>query len=460
MGDNFKEYLLKEYEEVAGAHFKTLESVSAFFKNYIVIMSLPAAIFSFFFQKEDYSRFNNLLISIAFIAFSAIGIGVCLYIINLRLDAILYARTVNGIRRFFYNSSQTDNLEKLKIRTLPVSTLVPSYHDVSNFWPVLSVFSIFNGMYAAIGTVFFASYYLGITNKEAIHDLIVGIYATPLSVLILMIGAHFLFFKELAWYREFGYLKSNIIGIDIDGVLNKHRDHFCTIVTERGVSLLPEGITHMPVHEMENLQPRISREDEIYVFNSPKYWLEMPPTEDGAENIKKLLNALGFKIYIFTHRPWPDTTYLNESDAEKTHRAWVCEMLRFIQAIPLFRMKVLQLLLFNVYYRHFKTKMIDQATILWLKKHNYKYNKLIIEKGNENLLSKRTKLRNRLVFSGKKRIKFFVEDDLEKAIKLSYICDIVYLIDHPYNHDDGNLPSNIIRVVGWNDIFRQIRKAV
>lgn len=459
MDDSFKEFLLREYEEVAGAHFKTLESISAFFKNYIVIMSLPAAIFSYFFSKDNFSNFNYLLLSIAFLAFSIIGMGVCLYVINLRLDAILYARTVNGIRRFFYNSAEIDTLQKIKIRTLPASTLTPAYHDCWNFWPVLLVFAIFDGVYASIGSIFLFAFSLGVAQEEGLNEIIAGTYAVPISVFILVVVAHVLFFKELAWYREFGYLKSNIIGIDVDGVLNKHREHFCQILSRFGVSILPENITHIPIHEIPNLNPPVSRANEIGVFNSPEYWMEMPQREQAADNVKKLANSLGFKIYIFTYRPWPDSTNLSGAPAKQLLSDWQQKTLEYIHSIPQKKKRYFEIIKYYLYYRHSEGAIINQVSRLWLDMLGFKYDKLIVEKGNENILSKRTRIKNRIALSGRKNIKFFIEDDLEKAVKLAYICDLVYLIDHPYNQSVEELPSNLIRVTEWIDIFRHIRKA-
>ena len=48
-----------------------------------------------------------------------------------------------------------------------------------------------------------------------------------------------------------------------------------------------------------------------------------------------------------------------------------------------------------------------------------------------------------------------MEDDLAKARKLADICDIVYLIDQPYNQTLA-LPNNIVRVKNWTGIKQHI----
>jgi len=95
------------------------------------------------------------------------------------------------------------------------------------------------------------------------------------------------------------------LGIDIDGVLNKHRDQFSLLLYEKtGRKIDPDDITVLPVHEDDTLN--VKREDERLVFNDPKYWTDMPVIEDAANVIQKLRNMFNIKICIFTHRPWPE----------------------------------------------------------------------------------------------------------------------------------------------------------
>jgi len=63
----------------------------------------------------------------------------------------------------------------------------------------------------------------------------------------------------------------------------------------------------------------------------------------------------------------------------------------------------------------------------------------MIEQGHEDVADPQGRFRNRFYVARKKGIRFFVEDDLEKAIKLAYICDVVFLLDHPYNRNSVNL---------------------
>ena len=64
-----------------------------------------------------------------------------------------------------------------------------------------------------------------------------------------------------------------------------------------------------------------------------------------------------------------------------------------------------------------------------------------------------------------RKYRFFVEDDWEKAAKLAYICDVVVLIDQPYNRPNVGLgrdgrdhPSNVVRAQSWDELYRVIRR--
>jgi len=84
---------------------------------------------------------------------------------------------------------------------------------------------------------------------------------------------------------------------------------------------------------------------------------------------------------------------------------------------------------------------------------------LTIERGREDVTDPQGHTKNRFYISRKKKIRFFVEDDPEKASKLGYLCDIVFLLDQPYNKDvDYSFPNNVIRVKTWDEIYRQVRK--
>jgi hypothetical protein len=536
---DFEDFLLEEYQNIAQAHFKSIETISTFFRYYLLIMSIPISVIAVISQISS-EKINisfiianyNIPISILLFCISFIGLGIFSYVANLRLDAILYARAVNGIRKYFYDESSIDLNLKIRMRALPQSPQLPLYYEKSLFLPVVFVFGLMNSLYFLIGSSVLAFGKLPYEQSfvfiegnliEKISYIIVSNWVIALSSSIFFF-AHFGVYLYLSRHRESGYLRSNIMGIDIDGVLNKHRDHFCSLLLENtGISLDPERIVVMPVHEDPNLH--IQRDDERAVFNDPRYWIEMPVVDKAVcDRLRSLKNIFKFKLYIFTYRPWPDykvkwkepknkkskenneiikriDTFIRISGCcsikkqiakWKGHlriayyctpimkwliiilpKSFIKSVLSTIKAWCLFGLLKLRFLhknwLIEKIIKPLKETPLKFVTEEWLNKKGIPYDKFIFEKGNDYSSDPKGEFTNRFHISKKMKIKFFIEDDLEKAIKLSYICDVCFLFSQPYNLSFANLPlelkekrenfpTNIIRVKDWGEIYKYIRR--
>ena len=437
----FEKYLLSEYSNIAQAHFKSIETISTFFRYYLLIMSIPLSAIAIISRFSSYTQQTSnifeeykLPISAVLSCISLVGFWVFCYITNLRLDTILYARVVNGIRKYFYDESNIDINHKNRMRVLAQSPELPQYYEETYFLPVVVVFAIVNSLYLSFGCyVFFKNYW-------------------SLFIPWFFFISHWGIYFWYARHREHAYLKSNILGVDIDGVLNKHRDIFCSLLLEKtGRKIKPEEITVIPMHELPSLE--VTREDEREVFNDPSYWKKMPVIDEAAENLRKLRNIFKLKIYIFTYRPWPDTKdklseYIKDFLDECEH-----SLTKYILLFLFYLISPIKKLL-----KLFKEKPLKQITKEWLRQNKFKYNNFVFEKGNDYSSDPRGRFNNRFYVARKKKIRFFVEDDLEKAIKLSYICDFVFLFDQPYNQTTEKISANIIRVKSWNEIYKKIRK--
>jgi len=454
---SFDKFLLEEYSNIAQAHFKSIETISTFFRYYLLIMSIPVSAVAVISQiTKSATQIVDIVnqyqapISIVLFCISFIGLGVLCYIVNLRMDVILYARVVNGIRKFFYDASDVDINVRLRMRPLPQSPHLPSYSEKSYFLPVVAVFGIMNALYFGPALYIFS-------DKPILTIVITWVFFC----------LHLMIYWCYAQHREVAYLESNILGIDIDGVLNKHREHFCGLLEKNvGKEISPENILIMPVHEYPAL--KIEREDERKVFNDPKYWTDMPAVENASNRIRTLRNVFKLKVYIFTYRAWPDS---------RDKKELVEKVELFCQQVHSFSLKLLLLNIFlklkflplTSFIKFLKDEPLKQITKCWLREKDIVYNRFSFEKGNDYSSYPRGRFNNRFYISRRKKIRFFVEDDLEKAIKLSFICDIVFLLSHPYNkpHDGladdinelrRNIPSNIIRVKDWVEIYKQIRR--
>jgi hypothetical protein len=119
----FAEFLQKEYDNIASAHFNTGTTITRFFQFYLVIVGLPLSVAGVLLKfGTDKVNVEELLSSpiggfTSILAGLVALIGLCMmaYLVNLRLDGLQYARTVNGVRKFFYNRSRLPIYDELSI---------------------------------------------------------------------------------------------------------------------------------------------------------------------------------------------------------------------------------------------------------------------------------------------------------------------------------------------------------
>ena len=475
----FTEFQKTEYEHVAEAHFKANEAISLFFRHYLLVMSLPLPVLGVLFglidRNENFEKVEISLLGVAAPFFLGVGIvGSCMvaYIINLKMDVVLYARVVNSIRKYFYDGFEGSHQNKLLMRQLPQSAYVPAYHD-RPFASVVLAFAIFNTLYIVFGLhLLLLTQLNGIRSLDQLGFLTYSRTETAsiVTVAFLLFCAHFVGYLLFARDREYSYLRGSAIGIDIDGVLNKHREKFCEMAAAKlGKRIRPEDIKLLPVHENTNLSDQITRLDERSIFNDPDYWTSMPELDGAADAIKSIKTAFLLPVHIFTHRPWPDVR-LADSEDKMLRRTW-----RSAASIMAARANAG---LFEKLWIHLDTWANDRAPIqyitkYWLRTRGIVFDSLLVERGNENIIYARGRYENRFNYARRKRIRFFVEDDWTKAIKLSYLCDVVFLMDHPYNRsadDDpfthahasviGKLPTNVIRVKSWLELKKVLAQLV
>jgi uncharacterized HAD superfamily protein len=448
----FEQFLLAEYDHIAHAHFNMVESLSNFIKHYIAIASIPFAIAAVFLDSDklrsagvdEFVAYHPLLLGTLLIVLSLVGFCLLGYILNIRLDAILYARTINGIRQYFYDRSNLPYEDELRIRVLPRTTSSPKYIERSYFGFVVFAF-------AAVGAGYFAAGAWLIWQYKEWRTL------SLLTVILLFAAAHWALYAGLARHRERSYLQKQIIGVDIDGVLNAHRPHFSGFLKIHvGKTLAPEEIKRIPVHEMENSE--ISELDEKAVFNRGDYWIEMPIFEEGLGTIlRKFRNVLGYQIWIFTHRPYPEPAMFPDGRAEEYWSSWRTSSIWGLVTRYTHRMDAW--LEDRGIPGFFRGRLISSITKKWLRKHDIPYDRITVEGGNTSTADARMLVRNRYSSARAHEFRAFVEDHLPNARKLSNVCQVVFLIDHPYNQcPPESLPKNVLRVKSWIEIYAAMRR--
>jgi uncharacterized HAD superfamily protein len=451
----FEDFLLTEYQNIVQAHFNTINAISAFIGHYIVIVSLPISAAVIFlrpteFKNSGIAEFLKQYPSIPLVFFTlaaAVGWAVLGYVINLRHDAVLYARTVNGIRKYFFNSSDLPSEEELRFRVLPKRTAFPRYTEWPFFGFVVLAFAILGTGYFLVG--YFCFWQLNNWPIGAQFYLWAG--APPFFL-------HILLYITLGFFREKQYLGSYVIGIDIDGVLNDHRRHFADILKcQTKKEIHPDSISRIPVRDIPG--GTVTEGDEHAVFNWPDYWTNMPPVDGAANFVQQLRDEVGYQIWVFTQRDWPQPTKFPTGCEDKYWDAWR----KHSRWIRLVRWRFMRRSQKRMAAEDFVgsivgRRLIHKITKEWLQRHGFKYDGLVIERGKTQAWIPRIATRNRFIAATKKNIRVFVEDNLQNAKKLADACSIVFLIDHPYNKADSRqLAKNIIRVKTWGEIYEFLR---
>ena len=154
---DFGEYQLKEFERIAEAHFKTADAIASFFRYYLIVMSLPATAAAFLLStrrdteaamfKPGLSWLGEFVLGLVLLIVACVGLCLMLYLSNLRMDGILYARTVNAIRKYFYDSSDLPVGSQQRMRVLPQTRHVPPYFELQYFGPVIWTFLFLDTSY-------------------------------------------------------------------------------------------------------------------------------------------------------------------------------------------------------------------------------------------------------------------------------------------------------------------------
>ena len=155
MKNNTSNFLLKEYDRISEAHFNTSNQISLFFRYYLTLMSVPA--FLLLYINKDITVIESLFkesssfslkpqLGWLCIIISIIGISLTVFLIKLKFEHILYARTVNGIRNYF--TIQDPNLKAFLV--LPTNTKKPSFTGIG-FLSLVIVNALVNSAYLSFG---------------------------------------------------------------------------------------------------------------------------------------------------------------------------------------------------------------------------------------------------------------------------------------------------------------------
>jgi hypothetical protein len=170
---DFSDFQLKEYENISQAHFKTNEMITAFFRYYVLVMTVPITAFGALFTLSggdkalSHMEFWQWPISVLLIAFGILGGLMMLYVTGLRCEVILYARQVNSSRSYFFEAEEKQTNPHLATLVLPRDSTSPKIvsGSIGDHDFIAMSFAWLNSLYLV------ASFWLMLIDPVSISDL-------------------------------------------------------------------------------------------------------------------------------------------------------------------------------------------------------------------------------------------------------------------------------------------------
>ena len=160
----FAIFMIEEYKNISNAHYNTGSSISQFFRYYLLLMSVVIAVlpvlFSYKFAEcsiitNHITEIERYAIPLFLISFSLIGTWTVFYMTGLKANETLYARTVNGVRKYFKNEHANDIMNVEEYLCLPTDTSFPK-SKYSFFRYIVWSMVLINALYFFTGIFSFA----------------------------------------------------------------------------------------------------------------------------------------------------------------------------------------------------------------------------------------------------------------------------------------------------------------
>lgn len=188
--NDISDFLLKEYECIAQAFFEARETTAKWVKYYLLIMAVPFSFIAFIYKDKPalfdiFSLPDTLSILISLIGI--VGLFLAFIIIESITDSILYARSVNGIRRIFLDreNDQFKNIRQFVV--LPDNIKKPSYLGFKELLWITIIMALINSFYICIG-------FPQISSLKEIYSAFISFETLILCLFILFIVMHLIFY--------------------------------------------------------------------------------------------------------------------------------------------------------------------------------------------------------------------------------------------------------------------------
>jgi hypothetical protein len=137
-----KEFMTTEYDKISSAYFGLRDQVNEWFKAYLTLIGFPLTVLAAVLKIGEGNAATTLsslpdFVSLLLIIVSSLGLFVTFSIISMRMEMILYARTINCVRRFF----AAEDKGLVPFLVLPTTDAKPPFYESwrAMFWQVLMI---------------------------------------------------------------------------------------------------------------------------------------------------------------------------------------------------------------------------------------------------------------------------------------------------------------------------------
>jgi hypothetical protein len=152
-----KDFLLKEYEQIAAAHFADVTRETSLLQYYIALITAPLSLIAAAISLRGASILslpdevlNVIGVVILIVAFA--GLMMMNMISHVRFEGLWYARTVNLVRRWFRDNDP----DVASYLSLPVSDSFPDFFEKDRIYGLIGLAAILDAMLLGFGVWFLA----------------------------------------------------------------------------------------------------------------------------------------------------------------------------------------------------------------------------------------------------------------------------------------------------------------
>jgi len=150
MDTSGSEFMLREYQHIANAFFNLQDKANDWFRTYVTLYGLPLTVLVAIIGVSSDGIDISLLmlpdvVSGLLLIVSMLGFFIAMMIVSMRMEMILYARTINAVRRYFAevdsSTLRKGQHQVVDFLILPTSDTVPPFYEPwrATFWQVLFI---------------------------------------------------------------------------------------------------------------------------------------------------------------------------------------------------------------------------------------------------------------------------------------------------------------------------------